>query len=141
MEQSGNPQDTPPGGMLAEGGDEKVSIPDAKRVKKDVRDVDLERLPSSEWYEYSWMHKKTVTQIVMAPQYDFLITTSIDGVIKFWKKIETGIEFVKEYHPHDGYIQCLDVSPDGTLLITIGNDRQCCIFDVVTFDMITMMRL
>ena len=126
-----------------QGGDPLCDVaPQSKKVKlSKVVDVDLERLPCSEWYEYSWMHRKTVTQIVMAPHYDFLITTSMDGVVKFWKKKEIGIEFVKEYRGHSDYVQCLDMTSDGTLLITIGNDKNCCIFDVVTFDMITRLKL
>ena len=104
-------------------------------------DINLKRLPQSEMYEWSWMHRKTISNIGMASNYDFLITTSNDGVIKFWKKTQIGIEFVKEYRGHNDYIQCMDISLDGTLLITVGNDKNCCIFDVVTFDMITRLSL
>eukprot|EP00484_Ammonia_sp_Unknown_P030863 CAMPEP_0197052008 /NCGR_PEP_ID=MMETSP1384-20130603/26547_1 /TAXON_ID=29189 /ORGANISM="Ammonia sp." /LENGTH=701 /DNA_ID=CAMNT_0042484649 /DNA_START=38 /DNA_END=2143 /DNA_ORIENTATION=- len=119
--------------------DAESNEPAAKKQK--LTSIHLERLPTSEWYEFSWMHRKTITHIEMARNYDFLITASIDGVIKFWKKTEIGIEFVKEYQGHSDYVQCMDISLDGTLLITIGNDRHCCIFDVVTFDMITRLSL
>lgn len=35
---------------------------------------------------------------------DFIITTSVDGVLKFWKKQATGIEFVKQYRAHVGSV-------------------------------------
>ena len=33
---------------------------------------------------------------------DFLITASADGHVKFWKKEERGIEFVKHFRGHLG---------------------------------------
>lgn len=33
---------------------------------------------------------------------DFIITASHDGHVKFWKKIEEGIEFVKHFRSHLG---------------------------------------
>ena len=33
---------------------------------------------------------------------DFLVTASCDGHVKFWKKTEEGIEFVKHYRGHLG---------------------------------------
>lgn len=35
---------------------------------------------------------------------DFIITGSVDGHLKFWKKQETGIEFVKHYRAHLGAV-------------------------------------
>ncbi len=35
---------------------------------------------------------------------DFIITTSVDGHIKFWKKQPRGIEFVKQYRAHLGSV-------------------------------------
>ena len=51
------------------------------------------------------MHRDTVTQVAVAQDQDFLITGSIDGHLKFWKKTPTGIEFAKHYRAHAG---CLD---------------------------------
>lgn len=38
---------------------------------------------------------------------DFVITASQDGHVKYWKKQEDGIEFVKHYRAHLG--MCLSV--------------------------------
>lgn len=33
---------------------------------------------------------------------DFLVTASVDGHVKFWKKQEQGVEFVKHFRAHLG---------------------------------------
>ncbi len=43
-------------------------------------------LPSSDYYERSYMHRDIVTHIIVT-QTDFLITASQDGHIKFWRII------------------------------------------------------
>lgn len=45
----------------------------------------IENLPSSETYEFSYMHRDVVTHIVVTKT-DFVITASQDGHLKFWKK-------------------------------------------------------
>lgn len=56
------------------------------------------------------MHRDTVTQVAVAQDQDFLLTGSIDGHLKFWKKTPTGIEFAKHYRAHvgslDGAFHC-----------------------------------
>lgn len=64
---------------------------------------------------------------------DFIITTSIDGHIKFWKKTEKGIEFVKHYRAHLGAIVSLSVSSDGLYLATVAVDKGFKIFDIENF--------
>lgn len=75
--------------------------------------------------------------VVQSESCDFVITGSQDGVVKFWKRLPDGIEFVKAYKSHVGKIQDMDVSPDGTILITIGaTDKSLKIYSVVDYDMI-----
>jgi peptidylprolyl isomerase domain and WD repeat-containing protein 1 len=64
---------------------------------------------------------------------DFVITTSVDGHLKLWKKQEVGIEFVKHYHAHLSPIVCVSASADGTMFASIGDDGSCKVFDVVNF--------
>lgn len=45
------------------------------------------------------MHRDVITHLVVTKT-DFVITASIDGHIKFWKKMEEGIEFVKHFRSH-----------------------------------------
>ncbi|TMW41781.1 hypothetical protein DOY81_013137, partial [Sarcophaga bullata] len=61
--------------------------------------VYLENLPDAECYEKSYMHRDVITHLVVTKT-DFVITASIDGHIKFWKKMEEGIEFVKHFRSH-----------------------------------------
>ena len=59
----------------------------------------LVELPSAEMYEKSFMHRDHVSQIVVTST-DFVVTCSRDGQLKFWKKMPTGIEFVKHFRAH-----------------------------------------
>lgn len=61
----------------------------------------LDNLPSAEGYERSYMHRDTISHCVVTDS-DFIITASCDGHVKFWKKVEKGIEFVKHFRSHLG---------------------------------------
>jgi peptidylprolyl isomerase domain and WD repeat-containing protein 1 len=90
------------------------------------------------------MHKDQVASVTVAPSpADFVITTSIDGVVKFWKKTATGIEFAKEYRAHSGRIQSSSVSADGAAFASAGDedDKTIKLFDVITFDLLSMLNL
>lgn len=63
----------------------------------------LDALPCAAMYEKSYMHRDTLTCVV-ATSSDFIITGSADGHLKFWKKQEGGIEFVKHYRAHLGSV-------------------------------------
>ena len=64
---------------------------------------------------------------------DFLITASIDGHVKFWKKQENGIEFVKHFRAHLGKVVDMATSSDGLLLCTVSDDKSMKVFDVINF--------
>ena len=64
---------------------------------------------------------------------DFLITTSIDGHLKLWKKQEIGIEFVKHYRAHLAQVVGATASADGTLYASISEDSTAKVFDVINF--------
>ncbi|KAK0387591.1 hypothetical protein NLU13_3837 [Sarocladium strictum] len=98
-------------------------------------------LPKSGRYSRSLMHKEQLLFVTWTPITEFLITSSIDGVVKFWKKIAQGIEFVKEFKAHNGEIKSVSVSQDGRSFATAGVDDTIKIFDVVTFDLLAMLPL
>lgn len=100
----------------------------------------LENLPSAESYERSYMHRDVITHCLVTTT-DFIITASVDGHIKFWKKVELGIEFVKHFRSHLGPVVSLVVNAEGSLLCSASSDKSLKIFDVINFDMINMMRL
>ncbi|KAI8893836.1 hypothetical protein BC833DRAFT_607054 [Globomyces pollinis-pini] len=100
----------------------------------------LQNLPCTDQYETSLMHRDIVN-FVFYTKTDFLITTSIDGHVKFWKKSTTGIDFVKHFRSHLGVIVAGDVSYDGLSFATTSVDKGLKVFDVVNFDMINMFKL
>ncbi|WFD06538.1 peptidylprolyl isomerase [Malassezia vespertilionis] len=101
----------------------------------------LDQLPSANRYYKSLMHRDVVNFVSVTPHTDFIITTSVDGHVKFWKKQASGIEFVKHYRAHLGMIVGVATSADGAYFATISADRTAKVFDVLNFDLINMMEL
>ena len=121
-------------------------LPSAEAPKKKRRKLPYEKLyisalPTSPRYSKSLMHKEQLAFVTMCPLTDFLITSSIDGVVKFWKKGGEGIEFVKEFKAHNGEIKSVSVSADGRSFATAGVDKSIKIFDVMTFDLLSMLTI
>ncbi|XP_069348154.1 peptidylprolyl isomerase domain and WD repeat-containing protein 1 isoform X1 [Eulemur rufifrons] len=111
-----------------------------KRKVLEFERVYLDNLPSASMYERSYMHRDVITHVVCTKT-DFIITASHDGHVKFWKKIEEGIEFVKHFRSHLGIIESIAVSSEGALFCSVGDDKAMKVFDVVNFDMINMLKL
>ncbi len=113
-------------------------LPSETAPKKKRRVLPYEKLyisclPSSSRYSKSLMHKEQVAFVTMTPFTDFLITSSTDGVVKFWKKVMDGIDFVKEFRAHVGDIKSVSVSADGRSFASAGQDKSVKVFDVITF--------
>ncbi|KAJ3791249.1 peptidyl-prolyl cis-trans isomerase [Lentinula aff. detonsa] len=100
----------------------------------------LEHLPNTEQYHKSFMHRDIIN-FCLVTKTDFLITTSVDGQLKLWKKQDAGIEFVKHYRAHLGPIIGVSASTDGQMLATVSDDGNAKVFDVVNFDMINIIKL
>ncbi|KAM6188178.1 LOW QUALITY PROTEIN: peptidylprolyl isomerase domain and WD repeat-containing protein 1-like [Sarcoramphus papa] len=111
-----------------------------KRTVLEFEHVYLENLPCASMYECSYMHRDVITHVACTKT-DFIITASHDGHVKFWKKIEEGIEFVKHFRSHLGDIESTAVSSEGALFCSVGDDKAMKVFDVVNFDMINMLKL
>ena len=81
-----------------------ASSDEAERIKRrktlQHEKLYLDHLPCAERYYKSLMHRDTINFVNVTPHTDFVITTSVDGHVKFWKKQDTGIEFVKHYNAH-----------------------------------------
>lgn len=60
--------------------------------------------------------------LAAARRTNFILTASIDGVLKFWKKQPEGIEFVKLYRTHLSPIVSVGVSHDGKSAASLGAD-------------------
>ncbi|XP_064460866.1 peptidylprolyl isomerase domain and WD repeat-containing protein 1-like [Ornithodoros turicata] len=116
------------------------AIPRKRRRVLPLERVYLENLPCAEAYEKSYMHRDTVTHVIVTKT-DFVITASCDGHIKFWKKREEGIEFVKHFRTHLGNVQDLAANCTGLFLSSVSSDKTLKVFDIVNFDLINMMKL
>ncbi|KAF2832175.1 peptidyl-prolyl cis-trans isomerase-like protein [Ophiobolus disseminans] len=117
------------------------SAPKKKKRKLPYEKLYVAALPTSQRYYKSLMHREQLCFTTLTPHSDFLITSSIDGVVKFWKKDFGGIEFVKEFRAHTSEIRSVNVSADGRSFATAGADNTVKIFDVVTFDLLAMLSL
>ncbi|KAJ5143275.1 uncharacterized protein N7515_002062 [Penicillium bovifimosum] len=117
------------------------AAPKKKRRKLPFEKVYITALPASARYSKSLMHKEQLSFVTVTPYTDFVITSSVDGFVKFWKKMAQGIEFVKEFLAHPGEIRSVTCSADGRSFATAGIDKTVKIFDVITFDLLAMYSL
>jgi len=51
---------------------------------------------------------------------DFIITSSNDGHIKFWKKVYRTIEFVKHFRAHVGSITSMSISHTNEHFVSVS---------------------
>lgn len=110
--------------------------------KEHSQNFALNYLPTSHCYSKSYMHKEFVDRILSSISTDFIFTTSIDGVLKFWKKKYIGIEFVKQFKAHPGKITGMSITHNGLFLVTCSSkDEFLKIFDIINFDMINFVKL
>lgn len=102
----------------------------------------LRSIPAAAQYEKSFMHRDVITHVI-ATETDFIITASVDGHLKFWKKkYAEGVEFVKHFRCHMSSFSDLAVNFNGKLLATVcEQDKSVKIFDIDNFDMINILRL
>ncbi len=118
-----------------------TQAPKKKRRVLPYEKLYISALPSSPRYSKSLMHKDQLSFVTVTPLTDFVITSSIDGYVKFWKKVSDGLDFVKEFRAHPGEIKSVSVSADGRSFATAGADKTIKIFDVITFDLLTIINL
>lgn len=80
--------------------------------------------------------------MLVSLKYDYIFTMSTDGFLKFWKKVQNGVEFVKTFRAHTGKITgCSLASNEQRLATVCGKDQALKIFDVVNFDLMHMIKL
>ncbi|KAF6775731.1 hypothetical protein AHF37_04278 [Paragonimus kellicotti] len=65
-----------------------------------------------------------------------MVTSSFGAKLMVWDW-----KFVKHYRAHLSAIHGLSISVDGELACTVGDDKTAKVFDVINFDMISMMKL
>jgi peptidylprolyl isomerase domain and WD repeat-containing protein 1 len=101
----------------------------------------LDGLPASDLYELSLMHREIVNNVITSSKTDFIITFSVDGHIKFWKKVFQLVDFVKNFKAHSGLITGAALSKNNDLLCSVGLDKTLKIFDVLNCDLKLSIRL
>lgn len=80
--------------------------------------------------------------VLLSSRYEYIFTMSVDGYLKFWKKVQGSIEFVKTFRAHLGKITGCSLSSNETRLATVsGKDCSMKVFDVVNFDLMHMIKL
>jgi len=99
----------------------------------------MSRIPSSDMYERSYMHRAPVTHTAVSTVCDFIMTASSDGQLKFWKIMNQGIEFVKTFQAHLCPLSSLTVSVDERTVCTAASDKIIKVFDIKSFDMICLL--
>lgn len=115
-----------------------------KNVKKLLgpAEIHLNRLPGSECYEHSYMHKEDLSCICISTVTNIILTGSQDGVIKFWRKVFNGIEFAKQYRAHISPISWISICPKGIKIASMSyTDLTVKIYDSLTMDMIDKIAL
>ena len=115
-----------------------------KRLRVDEGEDEslVSTLPCAAHYERSYMHKDLISHILVSHRYDFIFTASADGFLKFWKKAETGIEFVKTFRAHLNKISGVALSQNEQRLATVCQAEESLkLFDVVNFDIMHMTKL
>lgn len=122
--------------------DKQIEEPPKKKIKiLPYESLFLENLPNSDCYEKSYMHRDVINFVVLTKTTEFIVTGSVDGHVKFWKKMDEGIEFVKHFRSHLGAVVSLSANSNGSYLCSASNDKSLKIFDVVNFDMINMLKI
>lgn len=148
------------GPMPAPAAAEDSDGPNARKRKRKVvrhEKAFLDNLPTADRYYRSFMHRDVLAHALVTPYSNFLLTASVDGHLKFWKKqarsekektSEPGIEFVKHYRAHLTPILALVCSTDGLVAATVaadgsvgesGGQGSVKVFDVENFGMFSFV--
>jgi peptidylprolyl isomerase domain and WD repeat-containing protein 1 len=122
---------------------EEMVGPDlTKKPKITYLDIISENLPTSELYERSLMHRENINIILCSNKMNVIVTISVDGHVKFWRKSFRLIDFTKHFRAHTGIITCAAFNQSNDKLITVSPaDKTIKIFDVQNQDLLDMIKL
>ncbi len=82
-----------------------------------------------------------MNNILTSTKQNLIITSSIDGHIKFWRKVFCLVEFVKNFKAHTGLINSIALNKNHDLLASVGVDKTLKIFDLLNNDLRTVIKL
>lgn len=112
-----------------------------KRAKT-VTTQALDKMPTAKKYEKSFMHRDTVSYVLVSTLHGMVFTASVDGYLKFWKKGPVGIEFIKTFRAHLGKVTGMALTTNEQRLVTVcGTEQTLKLFDVLNFDVIHFFKL
>ncbi|EAY20958.1 peptidyl-prolyl cis-trans isomerase, cyclophilin-type family protein [Trichomonas vaginalis G3] len=106
-------------------------------MTEDIENNIFTTLPSGEMYYRSYMHRENLQFVASSQTYQFFITMSVDGFIKFWHADKTEIEFVKQIQPHEGQFCSFSVSEDDEFIAIGTNSGKIIICRIQSFEMLT----
>lgn len=116
----------------------------AKLTKEDqnLLKLSLDNLPISNFYESSYMHKDYINNIICVNSLSLIISISIDGVIKFWKKLYKEIVFLKQYKAHIGRVTGFSISYNSSKGVSCSDkDSVLKAYDLNSYDLINFVKL
>ena len=89
------------------------------------------------------MHREQVSHVLVSSRRDFVFTASVDGFLKFWRKIPQGIEFVKTFKVNMAPITAMALSAptEHRLATSCAQEQSIKVFDVENFDLINMIKV
>lgn len=109
-------------------------------------------LAMNEFYKFSYKNESSITVMAKSIENSLIITGFMNGIVKFWKRLEKDdkskdtdgqLVCTKQFlaHPEKEIVQLL-VNSDGLRLVTIAkDDKSIKIFDLISLDMIFVMKL
>lgn len=109
-------------------------------------------LAMNEFYKFSYKNESSITVMAKSIENSLIITGFMNGIVKFWKRLEKDdkskdtdgqLVCTKQFlaHPEKEIAQLL-VNSDGLRLVTIAkDDKSIKIFDLISLDMIFVMKL
>lgn len=71
--------------------DDDPSSSDHQPPPKSLKQNPLQDIPTTHHYQVSYMHRSTVTHSCSSLRHGYVITGSVDGVVKFWKRTSTAV--------------------------------------------------
>lgn len=107
-----------------------------------LNDYKYDNLVLNQTYEKSYMHKDVLNHIISLPKSNFIITASKDGIVKFWRKIFLGIDYVKQYKVFNSSIKDIKCSNNQNYLICISElDKNIKLLDVLNYDLCNIINI
>lgn len=98
----------------------------------------LDRLPCTPKYELSYLHRDVVCAVAVSQIHSVVMSLSVDGIVKFWKKTENNIEILRYYKAHSSAPIGLHMSKDESFAaswtcntVNVYNVKDCDLINII----------